>query len=182
MKFLVTGSAGLIGSQIVKDLVQQNHTVYSCYHDQKPLQGIPTLFDLTDETQIIQTLQETKPDRIFHLAAMTGVDLCETNQEIATMINTKATETLAKQAAKQHIFFLYVSTDYVFDGISGMKKEDDTTNPLGFYGKSKLGGELVLNKLASNWCIARTSTPFGIHSTKKSFPLWLFINFSFPLL
>jgi len=173
MKFLVTGSAGLIGSQIVKDLVQQNHTVYSCYHDQKPLQGIPTLFDLTDETQIIQTLQEIKPDRIIHLAAMTGVDLCETNQEIATMINTKATETLAEQAAKQHIFFLYVSTDYVFDGINGMKKENDTTNPLGFYGKSKLGGELVLNKLASNWCIARTSTPFGIHSTKKSFPLWI---------
>jgi dTDP-4-dehydrorhamnose reductase len=173
MKFLVTGSAGLIGSQIVKDLVQQNHTVYSCYHDQKPLQGIPIHVDLSDETQIIQTLQEIKPDRIIHLAAMTGVDLCETNQEIATMINTKATETLAKQAAKQHIFFLYVSTDYVFDGISGMKKENDTTNPLGFYGKSKLAGELVLNKLASNWCIARTSTPFGIHSTKKSFPLWV---------
>ena len=173
MKFLVTGSAGLIGSQTVKDLVQQNHTVYSCYHDKKPLQGIPTPLDLSDKNQIIQILQETKPDRIIHLAAMTGVDLCETEQELATIINTKATETLARQAAKQHIFFLYVSTDYVFDGISGMKKEDDTTNPLGFYGKSKLEGELVLNKFASNWCIARTSTPFGIHSTKKSFPLWV---------
>ena len=173
MKFLVTGSAGLIGSQIVKDLVQKNHKTYSCYHDQKPLQGIPTHLDLSDENQIIEILQEIKPDRIIHLAAMTGVDLCETEKELATIINTKATETLAKQAAKQHIFFLYVSTDYVFDGISGMKKEDDTTNPLGFYGKSKLAGELTLNKLESNWCIARTSTPFGIHSTKKSFPLWV---------
>ena len=173
MKFLVTGSAGLIGSQVVKDLIQKNHAVYSCYHTQKPLQGIPTLLDLTDETQIIQTLEKIKPDKIIHLAAMTGVDLCETNQEIATMINTKATETLAKQAAKINAFFLYVSTDYVFNGINGLKKEDDTTNPLGFYGKSKLEGELVLNKLASNWCIARTSTPFGIHSTKKSFPLWV---------
>ena len=173
MKFLVTGSAGLIGSKIVKDLVQKNHAVYSCYHDQKPLQGIPTLFDLTDETQIIQTLQETKPDRIIHLAAMTGVDLCETEKELATIINTKATETLAKQAAKINAFFVYVSTDYVFDGISGLKKEDDLSNPLGFYGKSKLEGELVLNKLASNWCIARTSSPFGIHPTKKSFPLWV---------
>ena len=173
MKFLVTGSAGLIGSQVVKDLIQKNHAVYSCYHTQKPLQGIPTLLDLTDETQIIQTLEKIKPDKIIHLAAMTGVDLCETNQEIATMINTKATETLAKKAAKINAFFLYVSTDYVFNGINGLKKEDDTTNPLGFYGKSKLEGELVLNKLASNWCIARTSTPFGIHSTKKSFPLWV---------
>ena len=173
MKFLVTGSAGLIGSQIVKDLVQKNHTTYSCYHDKKPLQGIPTHLDLSDENQIIEILQEIKPDRIIHLAAMTGVDLCEAEKELATLINTKATEILAKQAAKQKIFFLYVSTDYVFDGINGMKKEDDPSNPLGFYGKSKLEGELVLNKLASSWCIARTSTPFGIHPTKKSFPLWV---------
>jgi len=173
MKFLVTGSAGLIGSQIVKDLVQKNYTTYSCYHDEKPLQGIPTRLDLSDKNQIIETLQEIKPDRIIHLAAMTGVDLCESEKELATLINTKATEILAKQAAKQNIFFLYVSTDYVFNGINGMKKEDDPSNPLGFYGKSKLEGELVLNKLASSWCIARTSTPFGIHPTKKSFPLWV---------
>ena len=94
---------------------------------QKPLQGIPTHLDLSDKKQIIQTLQETKPDRIIHLAAMTGVDLCEIEKELATMINIKATEILARQAAKHKcIFFLYVSTDYVFNGISGMKKEDDT--------------------------------------------------------
>ena len=45
-------------SQIVKDLVQQNHTTYSCYHDQKPLQGIPTHLDLSDENQIIEILQK----------------------------------------------------------------------------------------------------------------------------
>ena len=173
MKFLVTGSAGLIGSQIVKDLVQQNHTVFSCYHDQKPLQGIPIHLDLSDKKQIIQTLQETKPDRIIHLAAMTSVDLCETEKERATMINTKSTETLAREAAKQNTFFLYVSTDYVFDGVDGMRKEEDSTNPLGFYGKSKLEAEFSLKKLKSDWCIARTSTPFGIHHTKESFPLWI---------
>jgi len=173
MKFLVTGSAGLIGSQILKDLVQQNHIVYSCYHHEKPLEGIPTPLDLTDENQIIQTLLQIKPDRIIHLAAITDVDLCETEQALATLINTKATEILAIQAAKQNIFFLYVSTDYVFDGVTGMKKENDPLNPLGFYGTSKLHGEIALNKLTSRWCIARTSTPFGIHHIKKSFPLWI---------
>jgi len=173
MKFLVTGSSGLIGSQVVKDLIEQNHTVYSCYHDEKPIHGTPVLLDLSDQNKIIQTLQEIKPDRIIHLAAMTNVDLCETEKELATQINVKATEILAKQAAKQNTFFLYVSTDYVFDGIKGMKKEDDSTNPLGFYGRSKLEGEITLNKLASSRCIARTSTPFGIHHTKKSFPLWV---------
>jgi dTDP-4-dehydrorhamnose reductase len=173
MKFLVTGSAGLVGSQVVKDLISQNHIVYSCYHDEKPFHGISILLDLTDTNKIIQTLQETKPDRVIHLAAMTGVDLCEAQQELATTVNVKATEIMAQQAAKINAFFLYVSTDYVFDGIKEMKKEGDLTNPLGFYGKSKLEGEIALNKLASGWCIARTSTPFGIHPKKKSFPLWV---------
>jgi len=173
MKFLVTGSAGLIGSQVIKDLTKQNHIVYSCYHYEKPIHGIPLKLDLTDNEKIIQTLQETKPDRIIHLAAMTDVNLCETEKELATLLNVNATKILAKESAKQNIFFVYVSTDYVFDGIQGMKKENDTTNPLGFYGKSKLEGELSLNDLASGWCIARTSTPFGIHNTKKSFPLWI---------
>jgi len=173
MKFLVTGSAGLVGSQVVKDLTKQNHTVYSCYHDEKPSHGTSIQLDITDQDKIIQILQEIKPDRIIHLAAMTNVDQCETQQELAILLNAKSTEILAKQAAKQNIFFVYVSTDYVFDGIKGMKKEDDSTNPLGFYGKSKLEGELTLNKLASSWCIARTSTPFGIHHKKKSFPLWV---------
>jgi len=173
MKFLVTGSAGLVGSQVVKDLIKQNHTVYSCYHDEKSVHGTPVPLDLTDQDKIIQTIQETKPDRIIHLAAMTNVDLCETEKELAIQINVKATETISKQAAKQQAFFVYVSTDYVFDGIKGMKKEDDAPNPLGFYGKSKLEGEFTLNKLASSWCIARTSTPFGIHHKKKSFPLWI---------
>ena len=173
MKFLVTGSAGLVGSQVVKDLTKQNHTVYSCYHDEKPSHGTSIQLDITDQDKIIQILQEIKPDRIIHLAAMTDVDQCETQQELAILLNAKSTEILAKQAAKQNAFFVYVSTDYVFDGIKGMKKEDDSTNPLGFYGKSKLEGEFTLNKLASSWCIARTSTPFGIHHKKKSFPLWV---------
>jgi dTDP-4-dehydrorhamnose reductase len=54
-----------------------------------------------------------------------------------------------------------------------MKKESDTPNPLGFYGKSKLAGETALSNLASSYSIVRTSTPFGLHKIKKSFPLWV---------
>jgi dTDP-4-dehydrorhamnose reductase len=147
--------------------------VYSCYNNSKPQYGIPINLDLTNADDIKNTLNQIKPDRIIHLAAITNVDLCETQKDLATKINTKATEFLAKAAAKEQAFFVYVSTDYVFDGIHGMKKENDLPNPLGFYGKSKLDGELAINNLASSWCIARTSTPFGIHKTKKSFPLWV---------
>ncbi|MDH3618761.1 MAG: dTDP-4-dehydrorhamnose reductase [Nitrosopumilus sp.] len=173
MKFLVTGSTGLVGSQLVKDLTKQNHTVYSCYHDVIPDYGITTKLDLTNPEDIKKTVTQISPNIIIHLAAMTGVDLCETKQDLAMIINANATKTLAEQAAKNNCFFVYVSTDYIFDGNKEMKKENDSPNPLGFYGKSKLAGEIALNSLASGWCIARTSTPFGIHSTKKSFPLWI---------
>ena len=173
MKFLVTGSAGLVGSQVVKDLFLLNHEVYSCYNESKPQSGISTKLDLANQDDIKQVLNKTKPDRIIHLAAMTNVDLCETEQDMAMKINTNSTETLVNEAAKLGAFFVYVSTDYIFDGKQGLRKENDLPNPLGFYGKSKLEGEVSLNNVASGWCIARTSTPFGKHPTKKSFPLWV---------
>src|SRR5579872_368479 len=176
MKFLVTGSAGLVGRQVVDDLLQSYTHVYSCYHNSKPEAGIATPLDLTDKDSIIKTVESIKPDVIIHLAAMTNVNQCETEKEMALKINAKSTAILSEQAKKHGSFLVYVSTDYVFDGEDGMKKESDTTNPVGYYGKSKLEGEIAVRDLALNWCIARTSTPFGIHPTKKSFPLFIAEN------
>ena len=173
MKILVTGSAGLVGTQITHDLTKQNHDVYSCYNSSKPKHGNPIHLDLFNKEEILDVIHKYKPDSIIHLAAMTGVDQCEEQPDTAMKINSEATEILAREAAKQNAFFLYVSTDYVFDGTDGMKKESDIPNPLGYYGKSKLAGETTLNNLASPYAIARTSTPFGYHPTKKSFPIWI---------
>ena len=150
MKFLVTGSAGLVGNQVVKDLVKSTDQVYSCYHNSKPDFGIPTQLDLTNSDSITKTIEKIRPDAIIHLAAMTNVDQCETEKELALQINAKATETIAKQAAKQGAFVVYVSTDYVFDGEHGMKKENDQPNPIDFYGKSKLEGEKAVMDMASS--------------------------------
>ena len=57
-----------------------------------------------------------------------------------------------------------------------MYKETDTTNPIGYYGKSKLDGEISVQNSSADYCIARTSTPFGLHSKKKSFPVWIIEN------
>lgn len=173
MKFLVTGSAGLVGNQVVKDLAESYDKIYSCYNSSRPQFGVPTQMDLTSAENITKVIENTRPDVIIHLAAMTDVDLCEKEKDLALKINAKATEIISKHAARQGAFFLYVSTDYVFDGKAGMKKESDTPDPINHYGKSKLDGESAVRDLASSWCIARTSTPFGIHPVKKSFPLWV---------
>ena len=175
LKFLVTGSAGLVGHQVVKDL-SETHEVFSCYNKSKPEFGIPTKMDLLNHEMISNVLSEKNPDIVIHLGAMTAVDLCDTQQDNALKINSQATEILAKECSKINSFMVYVSTDYVFNGNSGLYKENDVTNPLGFYGKSKLLGEKSIQNFSSNWCIARTSTPFGLHPTKKSFPIWVIEN------
>ena len=175
LKFLVTGSAGLIGRQVVKDL-SESHEVFSCYDKSKPEHGNIIKMDLLNHEMISNVMSENKPDVVIHLGAMTAVDLCDTQQDNALKINSQATEILAKECSKINSFMVYVSTDYVFDGNTGMYEENDTTNPLGFYGKSKLLGEKSIQNFSSNWCIARTSTPFGLHPTKKSFPIWVIEN------
>ena len=175
LKFLVTGSAGLVGQQVVKDLSKSNQ-VFSCYNESKPEYGIPMKMDLLNHEMVSNVLLETEPDVVIHLGAMTGVDLCEKEKTSASEINTKATEIIAKECSKLNSFLVYVSTDYVFDGNFGMYKEDDVANPLGFYGKSKLEGEKAVQNFSTNWCIVRTSTPFGLHPTKKSFPMWVIEN------
>ena len=175
MKFLVTGSAGLVGRQVVKDL-SETHEVFSCYTKSEPEFGVPVKMDLLNHERISNVLSEKNPDIVIHLGAMTAVDLCETQQDNALKINSQATEILAKECSKINSFMVYVSTDYVFNGNSGLYKENDATNPLGFYGKSKLLGEKSVQNFSSDWCIARTSTPFGLHTTKKSFPIWVIEN------
>lgn len=175
MKFLVTGSAGLVGRHLTKELAQE-HTTFSAYYNDVPEYGIPIKIDLADCTSIINAINDSKPDVIFHLAAMTGVDTCESQKELAEKINHIATQTIAKESAKINAFLVYVSTDYVFDGKAGLYKESDPANPVGVYGKTKLQGETTVINNAVRWCIARTSTPFGIHPTKKSFPIWVAQN------
>jgi len=176
MKYLVTGSAGLIGSQLVHDLIQSGQTVYSCYNKTEPLDGILTKLDLLNLEEIHVTLQKFQPDVIIHSAALTDVEECETNHTLATLINTKSTELIAKEARSLDSFLVYLSTDYVFDGKKGLYRETDLPNPVNYYGKTKLDGEKVIEKYASKWSIIRTSTPFGIDSFKKTFPVWLIEN------
>lgn len=176
MRFLVTGSAGLVGRQVVKDLLLSYQDVYSCYHNSKPEAGIVTQIDLANQESIVKAVELIKPDVILHLAAMTNVDQCETDKDLAIKLNARSTAIISEQAKRHGAFLVYVSTDYVFDGKTGMKKETDKTNPVDYYGQSKLDGENAVQDIASSWCIARTSTPYGIHPRKKSFPLFIAEN------
>ncbi len=176
MKYIVTGSAGLIGNQLIFDLQQSGQIVYSCYNNTKPLCGIPTKLDLLNLKDISITFKKIQPDVIIHSAALTDVEECEIEPKLANLINTKATEIIAKETERLDSYLIYLSTDYVFDGKKGLYNETDFTNPLNHYGKTKLAGEKTVETNTSKWSIIRTSTPFGTNSSKKAFPVWLLEN------
>jgi dTDP-4-dehydrorhamnose reductase len=120
-------------------------------------------------------LQGFKPDAIVHAAALTDVDRCEREQDLANAVNCEATKAIAKCANDLGAFFIYVSTDYVFDGKRGMYSEDDAPRPVNFYGYTKLRGEQSVREILSEYLIVRTSVIYGStpSSGKVNFALWV---------
>ena len=79
LKFLITGSSGLVGQQVVKDL-SETHEVFSCYNKSKPEYGNAVKMDLLNHEMISNVLSEKNPDIVIHLGAMTAVDLVKHNK------------------------------------------------------------------------------------------------------
>ncbi len=171
MKIFITGGSGLLGSKVAEIALEKGYEVYSGYNSHKPEFGEPVKFDLADPDSVVKAIDDVKPEVIIHSAALTDVDKCETEKDLAYKINVEGTKIVAKMAKKLGAFMVYISTDYVFDGEKGMYKEDDETNPVNYYGYTKLLGE----KYCQDFCIARTCVIYGAKpaSGKINFALWL---------
>ena len=154
MKVVVTGAAGQLGQDVVRELAKKNHDAYGADRSQ---------LDITIEADVMSYIHEVKPDVILHCAAYTNVDAAEENEDTAYQINALGTEYLAKAANEVGAKMLYVSTDYVFDGTATEPYEvDQATSPLGAYGRTKLAGEQLLQKHLDQFFIVRTAWVFGV--------------------
>jgi dTDP-4-dehydrorhamnose reductase len=172
MRIFITGGSGLLGSKIAEIALEKGYKIYTGYCHNKPEFGEPVKFDLAKDLDIIHKI---KPEVIMHTAALTNVDECETNKELAYKINVEGTKKVAEIANELGAFIVYVSTDYVFSGDKGMYKEEDEPNPIDYYGYTKLLGERYCN------CIARPCVIYGAKPASRTvnFALWLIKNLSF---
>jgi len=171
MRVFITGASGLLGSKVAEIALERGYEVYSGYNSHEPKFGEPVKFDLANPDSVVKAISEIKPDVIIHSAALTDVDKCEVEKELAYKINVEGTKVVAEMARKLEAFIVYISTDYVFDGSRGMYKEEDETNPINYYGYTKLLGE----KYCQDFCIARPCVIYGAKpaSGKVNFVLWL---------
>jgi dTDP-4-dehydrorhamnose reductase len=155
MKVVVTGAAGQLGQDVMRELARKNHQAFGTERTQ---------LDITNEVDVTAYITEVKPDVILHCAAYTNVDAAEENEDVAYQINAAGTEYLAKAAKLNGAKMLYISTDYVFDGTATEPYEvDEPTKPLGAYGRTKLAGEQLLQKHLDEFFIVRTAWVFGIY-------------------
>ncbi|MFN7147871.1 MAG: dTDP-4-dehydrorhamnose reductase [Microthrixaceae bacterium] len=153
MRILATGANGQLGTDLMALLGSADH------HEVLGL-DLPD-HDLTDRDHVLAVITSWRPDAIIHGAAMTAVDLCETEVELAHRVNCLATRFVADGARRVGAHVVYVSTDYVFDGTKdGPYLEWDRPNPQSVYGRTKLGGETEIDP---GWTIARTSWVCGEH-------------------
>ena len=152
MRVLVTGALGMLGSVLVPGL-QPEHQVYGV--DQKE-------FDISQESAVTSAFRELRPEFVFHLAALTDVDGCESNPGKAEQVNSVGTRNVARACAEIGAGMLHVSTDYVFDGRGNRPyREDDAPNPLSAYGLTKLRGERHVQALVARHMIVRSSWLYG---------------------
>ena len=150
MKILITGSSGMLGSDLVDILSRRHEVVTSGSLDIRDLEGV------------MELLRETRPDVVVHAAAFTDVDCAETEMDTAYQVNVLGTRNIAAAASDVGSSILYISTDYVFDGEKGDGYlEFDEPNPLNFYGKTKYLGEVSVRQLSERFYIVRTSWLFG---------------------
>lgn len=154
MRVLVTGAGGMLG-HVLLPVLEPNHQVIGITRED---------CDLCDEVAVKKVFQSRKPDFVIHLAAYTNVDACELEPQRAKAENEDATLHVAKATASIGAGLMYISTDYVFDGTSERPyREDDLTNPLSVYGRTKLMGEKYVQNTLSRYFIVRTSWLFGPH-------------------
>lgn len=157
MKILVTGYTGQLGYDVV--LEGLNHKLDMIGVGSKDL-------DITNEQEVYRYIKGVNPDAIIHCGAYTGVDNAEDDKENCWNVNVEGTRYLATAANEIGAKFMYISTDYVFDGEGEIPfSETDKPNPIGYYGLTKLEGEYVVQDILNEVFIIRVSWVFGVNGS-----------------
>ena len=166
---LITGASGQLGMSL-KSIFNSKYEIISTIGNNNPT-GSSMYLDVTNPLLFKEVMGTTNPDLVINLAALTNVDLCEKNPELAYSINIGGMDNLVN-AFKGPI--IHVSTDYVFDGEDGPYKEEDTTNPLNVYGLSKLESEKLLLDHSENSLVIRSNVLYDYSSkSEASFLNWV---------
>lgn len=174
MTVFVTGVGGQLGHDVMNELYKRGYAgigsdiaaSYRGITDSSPVTVMPYIqLDITDKAMVNQVLNQVKPDAVIHCAAWTAVDLAEDpdNAEKVRAINVDGTRNIAEACKALNCKMVYISTDYVFDGMGTEAWQPDCKDykPLNVYGQTKLEGEQAVAELLKKYFIVRIAWVFG---------------------
>jgi dTDP-4-dehydrorhamnose reductase len=179
-KILITGANGLLGQKLVQALSANTGVKLIATSRKENRNAIQSGYDyysldVTSYTDVSRLLQKIHPDVVIHTAAMTNVDACELDHSASYLHNVEAVKYLADACEKLSIHLIHVSTDFIFDGLSGPYDELATPNPLSYYGFCKWEAEKIVMRLSTPWTILRTILVFGVidKGSRSNVVLWV---------
>jgi dTDP-4-dehydrorhamnose reductase len=170
MRILITGAEGMLGSNLCV-MYAKSHEVIATGRNRPIISGCDNRsLDITS-THDARLISELAPDLVVHCAALTNVDQCEREPELARQINALGAEIIAKEAKKAGAACIHISTDAVFDGEKGGYSEADEPHPIQAYGKSKLEAERLV--ASHDALIVRTCIYGWNRKAKQSLAEWM---------
>ena len=192
LKFLVTGAAGQLGKDVVRELENRGYEVTGSGSKKRKTTGRYVKMDITDRNEVEAVMKKLRPDIVIHCAAWTAVDAAEEpeNYEKVWEVNGKGTANLASACQKIHAKMVYISTDYVFGGQGSRPWEPDCEefSPLNRYGETKLQGEqavkaelkeyFILQDLLCKSAFQSDHIPLEVLSVFSPAPAWSSRNYS----
>jgi dTDP-4-dehydrorhamnose reductase len=153
VKVLITGAAGMLAQALMPALERAGHAVVAPPEAE---------CDVTDLEALVRIARAAQPDWVFHLAAFTRVDDCETQVDRAFLVNGLGSRNAALAAAEADAAVLALSTDYVFGGESSRPwREHDPAAPRSVYGASKWAGEEAVREVHPRHLVVRTAWLYG---------------------
>jgi dTDP-4-dehydrorhamnose reductase len=153
MKYIVIGSSGKIGKYFLK----KKNAIFT-YNKKKLTNGIK--FNLLKDN-FEKIIQKNSFSRAVILSAYSDPDFCKKYLKKSKLVNVIKTKQLIKTLIKSNIYFIFFSTEFVFDGKRGNYKEDAIAKPINVYGKQKLEIEKYIQKKTQNYCIFRIAKTYG---------------------
>jgi dTDP-4-dehydrorhamnose reductase len=181
MKVLVTGANGLLGQHLIKLLLHRNYQVVATSRGESRLPFQPSdnytyrEMDIANALEVFAVMGQEKPDVVIHAAAMTQVDDCELRSQQCERINVQGTSQVLTDAETFSSHFIYISTDFVFDGEQGNYAEEDDTKPISLYGFTKLQAESMVQTSTIPFAIIRTCLVYGnlLQGTRSNIVSWV---------
>jgi len=179
---LIIGANGFLGSNILqlrktKEVEDLNYQFLAADIENSNIPIDVTFYhiNITNSRDTLKKIEVISPDVVLLTAAMTNVDQNEVDKDLATAINTEGPKNVLEACKKTDSKLVFMSTDFIFDGISkeGNYKENDTPNPLSYYAKTKFKAEQAIINSEIEYTICRAAVLYGWNKEKQNFITWI---------